>query len=222
MPIDNIALRKLLKLFFLPANKRKSELRKEIRNQILKDEDPDGGGGGDFHSPFWSDAKLHVFGRADLQQSTLARIEANKGRGRLYPGLTRGFLEWWREETRGRNERIDYDPKQMKANLQLAEIGATIKVENIMTLVFEESGHMHVYPYFSESPVLSADAVRIGLWVIDEAFKGEHVDMRILDVLRGQAFRKADLKFRGDEKDLVLAMYRQMLSEWDALWEEYK
>lgn len=222
MPIDNITLRKLLKLLYLPANKRKGALRTEIRNQLLKDEDPDGGGGGDFHAPFWSDAKLHVFGRGDLQLSTRTRIDANRRRGRLYPALTRGFLDWWREETRWRNERIDYDPKQMKSKLQLAEVGATIKVENIMTLAFEESGHMHVYPYFSESPVLNADAARLGLWVIDEAFKGEHVDMRVLDVLRGQAFRKADLKFRGDERETLLGMYRQMLSEWGALWEEYR
>jgi len=222
VPIDTIALRKLLKLLYLPPNKRQSAIRTEIRNQIAKEADPDAEGGGDFHIPFWSDAKQHVYGKADLQQRTLARVEANGRRKRLYPELTEGFLEWWQQEKRWRNLPIVYVPTKMKSKLLLEEIGVTIKIDNIMTLAFEGSGHMHVYPYFSESPDLNAEAARIGLWVINEAFKGEHADMRILDVLRGQAFRKSEQKFRGDEREYLLAMCMQLISEWETLWDEYQ
>lgn len=81
---------------------------------------------------------------------------------------------------------------------------------------------MHVYPYFSEDPALNAEATRIGLWVVNEAFKGEHADMRILDVLRGQAFRISEQKFRGDEREHLLGMCMQLLSEWEALRDEYQ
>ena len=217
MPIDNIALRKLLKLLYLPANKRRGKLRDEIRSQNQRDADPDAVGGGDFHVPFWSDAKLFVAGKADLLQSTGARVDMNNGRERLYPLLANGFLDWWRQETRSRNERIDFIQIQMKYHLCFAEIGATVKIDNIMTLAFETSGHMHIYPYFSEEPILSDEAAKLGLWAMNEAFSGEHADIRILDVLRGKVFRIADQRFRGDERARMLEMYRTLLSEFEAL-----
>ena len=221
MPVDNIALRKLLQLLYLPPNKRKSKLRGEIRSQISKEDDPQGGGGGDFHTPFWSDAKLHVARQIDLSKSTAARINDNRTRSRLYPLLEEGFRAWWREETRWRNEQIDYVPDRVKSNLVLTDLGAVIKVENLMTLGVEDAGHMHVYPYFSEEPVLCEEAARIGLWVMNRAFNGAHADLRILDILRSKCFKIIDQKFDGDEEEIVISRYGALLREWEELKAEY-
>jgi hypothetical protein len=94
MSIEKIHLRKLLQLFYLPDNRRRSLLRADIRIDLNKalGETTDGG---DFHGPFWADAKSHVAREVDLRIKIKERIESNKGRARLYPLLADGFLSWW-------------------------------------------------------------------------------------------------------------------------------
>jgi len=103
MSIEKVHLRKLLRLFFLPDSARVSELRKDIRQEIKKAAFP-GGKGGDFHTPFWTDAKNHVAGRLDLAAQVDERIARNDNRVRLYPELSKGFLNWWNEKRRWQNE----------------------------------------------------------------------------------------------------------------------
>jgi hypothetical protein len=114
MSIEKIHLRKLLQLFYLPANKRKSLLRADIRNDLNKalGESTDGG---DFHGPFWADAKSHVAGQEDLRTAVKNRIASNKSRTRLYPLLAGGFLNWWDEKRRWRNEPFEFMSESVKA-----------------------------------------------------------------------------------------------------------
>lgn len=73
MALDRIPLRKLLKILFLPPKQRRSELRKDIRDEIHREASAEAGGG-DFYAPFWADAKAHVFGTLDLRDAVNARI----------------------------------------------------------------------------------------------------------------------------------------------------
>jgi hypothetical protein len=59
-------LGKLLKAFYLPEAPRRSFLRADIRSEIQKESGTDLAGG-DFHLPFWTDAKNHVRGLLDLK-----------------------------------------------------------------------------------------------------------------------------------------------------------
>ncbi|WP_395616383.1 hypothetical protein, partial [Sphingorhabdus sp.] len=83
MSVRSISLRKLIKILFLPANRRVSEIRKDIREEIKRNQSFTGDGG-DFYAPFWSDAKNHVFGLSDLHASVADRIASNDRRGNLY------------------------------------------------------------------------------------------------------------------------------------------
>ena len=99
MSIKKINLRKLLQAFGLPENKVTSMLRQDIRNEIAK-ENGTNSDGGDFHVPFWADAKDFALSGADLNLSTEARIISNKSRKRLYPKLHNGFMNWWKNKRR--------------------------------------------------------------------------------------------------------------------------
>lgn len=59
MPLQNIHLRKFLKVGFSNASRRRSELRADIRQEIAREAQADSGGG-DFYVPFWADAKAHA------------------------------------------------------------------------------------------------------------------------------------------------------------------
>lgn len=77
MSLKKIQLRKLFVLMFAERSQRRSILRSDIRDEIRK-----GAGqkseGGDFHIPFWYDAKAHVNGEQDLRVAMLKRVAATR------------------------------------------------------------------------------------------------------------------------------------------------
>ena len=84
MAIRNMNLNKLLKLCCLPEKGLISELRADLRlerDKLLGSKS----GGGHFHHPWWSAAKLHAVGEADLIDQTELLIEISGQRKRLYP-----------------------------------------------------------------------------------------------------------------------------------------
>jgi hypothetical protein len=220
--LQKIHLRKCLQLLYSPDRSRKSLLRRSIRAELAKDNAAISNGG-DFHAPFWTDAKRHVAGLEDLDSQSNVRIQSNNGRARLYPELTKRFLEWWNEKRRWRNEPFRFLPGSVKSQLQVPELGIFIKVENTLALAIGDHSNRIIYPYFSEHPALSEEAVRIGLWLLSEALpEYDSDDLRILDVLRSASHGKSDVPFKGDERDLFLRNYAQVLAEWSALREEYR
>ncbi len=108
MPLQNIHLRKFLKVGFSNASRRRSELRADIRQEIAREAQADSGGG-DFYVPFWADAKAHALGTRDLRQAVRERIAANGGRAALYPRLRDGFLQWWDERRRLTNAPVQVE-----------------------------------------------------------------------------------------------------------------
>ncbi|MFC1674036.1 hypothetical protein ACFL12_07850 [Pseudomonadota bacterium] len=222
MAIDNINLRKLLGLFYLPPNKLKTELRKDIYQENKKKEGGDGGGG-DFHIPFWSDAKAHVAGTHDLSLLTQDRIEKNRrSRFRLYPLLRDGFLQWWNEKRRWSNQEFELLQGSVKGRHQLPELDATVKVENILALKIDDDTHRLIYPYFKEEPRLQPEGARIGLWLLNATMNDYHVeDMRILDVLRSQSFSTSEFPLQGNEEELFISKYSYILEMWEDLKKEY-
>ncbi len=87
MSFELIGLGKLLNAMYASNSQRITLLRGDIRSEIKKAEGFGNSTGGDFYGPFWADAKRHVAGELDLRLTTIARIESNKGRERLYTML---------------------------------------------------------------------------------------------------------------------------------------
>ena len=207
MSIEKIHLRKLLQLFYLPDNRRRSLLRADIRidlNKALREPTE----GGDFHVPFWTDAKSHVAGGENLRTKIKERIESNKGRARLYPLLADGFLRWWDEKRRWRNVPFEVLPDSVKAHLSIPELGGTIKVENLLALKIGDHSYRIIYPYFSEDPALPEEGRRIGLSVLNKGLLDYPIDdLRILDVLRGSSYGIIDNALQGNENELFLRRY---------------
>jgi len=221
MSLSKVHLRKLLQLFDSPSALRTRLLREDIRTQIAKDAGVRGDGG-DFFSPFWADAKRHVSDQVDLRAMTVGRIGSNNRRARLYPMLTDGFLRWWDERRRWRNEAFKFIPQQVKAQHLVKEVKCLVKVENLLALEVVGQFNRIVYPYFSEKPPLTAESARIGLWLLGEALTDyKLVDLRILDVLRSSSFGINDYPLSGNERDLFEKKYRVVSAEWQKLRREY-
>jgi hypothetical protein len=220
LSLEAIHLRKLLKILYLAPGPRRTALRDDIRSDLrAADGDREGG---DFHIPFWADAKEHVAGRADLRELVKARIERNKRRERLYLLLARGFLVWWEERRRWRNEPFDPILLNVKGRYEILDPKCSIKIENVLAAKLRDGTERITYPYFSEEPALSEEAARIGLWILGESLKDHRLqDIRILDVLRSRSFSINDCPFRGNEGGLLGARYRQMHDEWLRLKEQY-
>ena len=187
MALENIHLRKLLKLMYLEPNTRRSALRTDIREDLRREAGEDGGGG-DFYSPFWADAKAHVFGGPDLRVSTAERIAANARRSNLYPQLRDGFLSWWDERRRWTN--LPFNPgRKLKARFKFPGFDAVVKIDNILTVVDGKGDEHVVYSYFAPEPALSADAARLGLWVLTHSFPTvPPSELRILARIRCHTF----------------------------------
>jgi len=219
MSLEAIHLWKLLKLLYLEPNQQVSEMRSDIRMDIARERGA-AGDGGDFHGPFWKDARDHVFNIRDLRESVRERIASNASRARLYPRLRDGFLQWWDQRRRWTNEPF-HPVRSPHARFRLGDLG-TIKIENILA-VRDAAGTDHfVYPYFSEKPPLSEEGARIGLWLLAAAIPaGNPEDMRILDVIRGQTFSLDRYPLTGDEEAIVRRRYASLLAQWRALRDEY-
>lgn len=221
MALDRIHLGKLLKILFLEPNKRRSEIRKDIRNDI-RAAAGQSSSGGDFYVPFWSDAKRHAFGEGDLHAAVEGRIGANGGRKSLYTQLRDGFLLWWSKRRRWTN--APFQPgQQYKAQFPFPGLDATVKVENIMS-VRDGAGVEHiVYPYFAPHPKLAEHGARLGLWLLAQALpNAQPEEIRILDVIRGQTFSLDRNPLTGDEQRDFQARYDALLREWKDLKEEYR
>jgi hypothetical protein len=217
-----IHLYKLLKLFGTPEQKLVSELRKELRLERRKQDAVVEEGGGDFHVPFWADAKLHVIGSHDLVESTEARVEASRQRKRLYPQLAKGFLDWFDRLRRSTNERVGWHEARIHSHYEMPEHSLTLKVDNLLCLQIGESRYRLIYPYFTEAPVLSEKWARVGLWLMAEALNNYSItDMEVLDILRSRSFSGASIFLKGDEEAHFSQRYMEVISEWDALRPEY-
>ena len=222
MTPKSMNLSKLLKLFELNEAQLTTALRSELRTERRKALDIDDDGGGDFHVPFWSDAKLHVMGLVELLKQVEVRVDASKQRKRLYPLLARGFLLWLDNLRRGTNRKIGFEPISAHNHFEFAELGLTLKVDNLLCVKIGEDRYRLVYPYFSEKPVLGAKWARVGLWAMTEALENySYTDMEILDVLRGNSYSGLNFSLKGDEEALFISKYREIKAKWDELRPEY-
>ncbi len=214
MALNKVNLRKLLKLFMLKDNLRSTAIRVDAL-QLMKKQDEGATPGGDFHVPFWSDAKVHAGGGRDLREATAEQVEKNWRRRGLYPRLTDGFLGWWNEKRRRINEPIDTLPSPIKSSHGFVQIDGIVKVENLLSLRIGDDRFQYIYPYFSEKPELTPEAARLGLWLMSRALPEFNIaDMRILDVLRGSAFGTEDYPLAGNEEEAFELQYRRILKEW--------
>ncbi|QNA84949.1 hypothetical protein G4G27_13800 [Sphingomonas sp. So64.6b] len=214
MALDRVHLRKLLKLFLMKDNLRSTAIRSDAR-EVMKKRDEGAGPGGDFHVPFWHDAKAHAAGRSDLREATDIQIEKNWRRKNLYPRLRDGFLHWWNEKRRWINEAISELPKTIKSTFGFIEIDGVVKVENLLSLRLGGDKFRYIYPYFADKPALTPEGARLGLWLMSKALPQFDIkDMRILDVIRGESFSVDRYPLNGKEEDLFHLRYRSILREW--------
>lgn len=221
MSLRRIHLRKLLTLFYLPANRRVSAIRDDIRRDIKK-QLYGSSGGGDFYGPFWTDAKAHAGGGADLKLLAAGRADKNKRRTRLYPQLADGFLTWWNEKRRWINEPFKILDNSVKSQFSVQSLESVVKVENLLSVRIGDDSHRLIYPYFSEVPALTAESARIGIWAMGQALPNFPIqDCRILDVIRGASFATIDHPLQGDEEALLLKQYAALITDWKKLREEY-
>jgi hypothetical protein len=221
MALDRIHLRKLLQLMFLEPKKLRAEIRKDIRAELAK-EDGTSGSGGDFYVPFWADAKSHVFAAGDLHDLVERRIAANHRRSKLYPRLRDGFLLWWNERRRWTNEPFRPGPS-LKAQVPFPSLGATVKVDSILSVRDGLEAEHAVYPYFVPDPALSENAARLGLWLLIKALPAYSPnEIRILDVIRGQTFSLDRTPLQGDEEAEFSRRYAAILLQQGELRGEYE
>lgn len=220
MSIEKINLRKLLQLFVSDARKQRSLLLEDIRNERAK-EARASDGGGDFYTPFWADVKDHVAGRSNIVEQTEIRIGKNKTRERLYPLLRDSFSEMWNEKMRWRNEPFQFAPENIKAQLNIKELGAVVKIENTASIITWDGSNRIIYPYFYETPPLTEEGARLGFWALKEALPDYDMnDFRIIDFIRRNYFRPGDIGIRGGEGEIFLQKYRELLRQWRRLKEE--
>lgn len=221
MSLQNIHLRKLLKIMYLEGQPRVSALRADIRDDIAREAGGDIAGGGDFYGPFWRDAKDHVFGITDLRDQTRIRIESNGGRANLYRRLQDGFLLWWDERRRWTNE--PFRPADaMKTVYRIAGIDADLKVANVLSVRDGHEDDHFVYPYWFPEPALGEEAARLGLWLLCHAFPNiDRSELRILDVMRGRTFSLDRNPLVGNEGAIFHRRYVAALAQWVDLRREY-
>jgi hypothetical protein len=221
MTSKKINLHKLLKLFGLQDRQLTSALRRELYGERKRLESGPGEGG-DFHVPFWSDAKSHVIGKVDLISQTQVRVETSEQRKRLYPRLANGFLDWLEQTKRSTNESVGWREGNVHSHYPIPELELTLKVDNMLALQIGPDRYRLIYPYFTEKPVLIDQWARVGLWAMGEALPNHSLsNMEILDILRGRAFSGGSLFLKGDEEYLFSKRYREILGEWDDLRPEY-
>lgn len=222
MSILSIHLWKLLQLMYADRSILVSKLRSDIRSDI-KRAIGENGDGGDFHIPFWADAKKHVLGELDLRNSVDIRISSHKGRARLYPELRDGFLLWWKEKRRWRNEPLHLLRSPPHARMEIPLLNAKVKIESVLAVGSPPDFQRLIYPYFSEKPILSEEAARVGLWAISEALAKAYdvSDIRILDLLRGQSYSLKDVGFNGKEEEIFLQRYGRIIELWNEFKTEY-
>lgn len=210
-----------MQLLVSAGQQRTSLLRTDITQDLRRQRNGGGGGGGDFHSPFWADAKAHVEGSGNLRVMHQNRIEDEPRRQRLYPLLTEGFLGWWEDRRRRRNEPFDVIDDRIFGRIDVPDLGV-VKVENNLAFNIGDDDRRIIYPYFSETPELTVEVARLGLWVMARALPRYTInEMRILDVLRGVSFSTVECPQQGNEEELFRQTYRALSERWHELRLEY-
>ena len=210
-----------MQLMLADGPRETSLMRRDINDHFSRARREPGDGGGDFHTAFWADAKHHADGSVDLRVATPARIAVNARRWRLYPELTRGFLAWWEERRRLRNEPFEIVEERIHGRLVLDGMGV-IRVESNLAFTIGEDARRIVYPYFCEDPLMAEEVARIGLWAMSEAIPTYPIgDMRILDVIRGRSFSTIECPQRGTEEAEFRALYGGLLDRWRELRAQY-
>jgi hypothetical protein len=221
MSILNVPLRKLLRLFYANDSLRRKLIREDIRSDTSKEGGGQRSNGGDFYAPFWADAKAHVTGTADLTEETEIRIAANPRKTRLYRLLRDASLNIFEERLRWTNKPPVIRIETLNGRFQIAEIGATIRVQNVwLARVGGGLGELNyiIYPYFSEQPSLPDEGARLGLWAMSQALSGQPLDyFRIVDVLRQTLFSSTPLSLTGDEGDIFRRQYQVLILERERL-----
>lgn len=221
MSLQNIHLRKLLKIMYLDGAPRVSALRADIRDEIAREIDVPSNGG-DFYGPFWRDAKDHVFGVNDLHDQTRIRIASNPGRENLYSRLRDGFLLWWNERRRWTNEPFNQAPS-IKRAMRLPGVEAEIKFANILSVRDANNDEHFVYPYWFPTPTMTDEMARLALWALCEAFPQiDRNELRVLDVIRGQTFGLDRNPLQGNEPDIFGERHAAALRQWRQLRTEYE
>lgn len=219
MTIEVIHLRKLLQIFFADAKQRRSLLLEDIR-AVRRKQETGSVGGHDFYAAFWADVKRHARGEGNLNQLSAARAAANPSRYRLYPILAAHFEYMWREAIRWRNEPFEILSGSIKGRLPIPGTSGIVKVESAVGIQTGDGAHRIVYPYFSETPALPEEGIRLGFWALNKAIPRYPLDtFRIVDFHRRKYWRPSDVSMLGNEGETFTAMYRQLLSEWTALRE---
>ena len=220
MSIKRINLRKLLQLVSADPKQRSALLKDDIRAERRKERGEDVGGG-DFFVPFWAAAKGHAKRETNLAVEIPKLIAANNRRSRLYPILSKSFLEWWNEKRAWRNEPFHITRDNIKGHVEILDLELLIKVENLISGTIGESEHRLVYPYFSEKPRLSLNVARLGLHILHLALPEYYrQDFRILDILRSISFSIDDVPFTGTEDEELYASYHVIREEYNKLSKE--
>lgn len=220
MAIEKKNLRNLLQIFFAPERLRARLLRDDVLGELKKKRGEDSGGPS-FYAPFWADAKDHAAGAKDLTTETELRIADNARRKKTYLILRDGFLKWWNENRRWRNEPFEIIPQTIPVQASLHEIGCIVKIENMFSVKIDDNDRRLIYPYFSDIPSISDEAARLGVSIIGNAmtqFKMD--DIRILDIRRGVAYGTIDAPLKGDERQVFLKHYKRALDDWQKIREE--
>jgi hypothetical protein len=217
MSPQDIQLRKLLRLILAPANIRRAILLRDLA-QARSREAGEETRGGDFFGPFWADARLHVTGGGDLSELTSQRIAANFRRKRLYDELLKGFLRWWNEKRRWRNEPLSSIEDGIRGRISFPSLGAVVRVDGLLSLESGPDFRRLIYPYWFEKPTLSQEGARLALWAMTAALPEEAGEtMRVLDVIRAQSYAIEDSRFVGDERDAFVRRYAQVIDEWERI-----
>lgn len=215
-----INLNKLLKWYSLDERSLVSALRADIRAERDKLEGKTKGGG-DFHSPFWADAKISLISGVSLRSLTALRVESSKQRRRLYPLLYKGFQSWIDGLRRRTNEKVGWSELNIHNHLDFDDLNLTLKVDNLLVLKIGDKKRL-VYPYFSERPILSEKIARIGLWAMAEALEDESItEMEILDVLRVVSYKGDRTILKGEEEADFHRTFRRIAKRRRELRREY-
>lgn len=215
MALDRVHLNKLLRLFILKDGPRSTAIRKDARETMRKQDGEGPSSGGHFQLPFWRAAKDHAASKYNLRDEVKDLVDKNWRRKRLYPMLQNGFLHWWNERRRWINEPILEIPKATKSSFGFEDIEGVVKVENLLSLKLGDNRYRYIYPYFSEKPPLTPNAARLGLWLMNSALPDLDVrHMRILDVIRGEAYSVEKYPLDGTEEEIFRLRYRSILREW--------
>lgn len=223
MGIYNLELRKLLQLFYGSGSERRALLRAIIRNEIKAARGISTSNGGDFHVPFWHDARQHVEGKADLEESTQLRIAADAKKARLYRILTDNFLFLLRDRLRWSNQPLQISTSTLSSRFPVPNVsGAIVRLTNGLHARIGDDIESYIYPYFSEHPSMDDEGGRLGLWAMSMGTNQFEFDqMHLVDLIGRRIFSGVNVRLAGDEETIFVNRYRSVIDQYARLREYY-